>query len=142
MTTRFAGSDSAMASLFGGMQSPEYDKLSKLGLQALSSTRQAGMKGDVMAQTADINAQAMVDAAEYGAAATEARGKAAGQSSLFSGIGSGISGIVGGIGSMGTSGGATPASYGASTFGGVGIGNNYGSAFRPGGSISNFGLGF
>jgi len=58
------------------------------------------------------------------------------------GISSGIQGIVGGFGSMGTAAGAMPASYGASTFGGTSVGSKYSSAFTPGGSVGNFGLGF
>ena len=43
---------------------------------------------------------------------------------------------------MGTAAGAMPASYGASTFGGTSVGSKYSSAFTPGGSVGNFGLGF
>ena len=139
---RFAGSDSAMQSLFGKMSNITPGKLENLGTEARSSTRTTETEADFMVDKAGIDAEAMVKAAKYGAEATKAQGEAAGQSSMMGGISSGISGIIGGFGSMGTSGGAAPASYGASTFGGTGIGNKYAGAFAPGGSISNFGLNF
>ena len=129
---RFAGSDSAMQSLFGKMSNITPGKLENLGTEARSSTRNAQTEGDFMVDKADIDAEAMVKAAKYGAEATKAQGQAAGQSSMMGGISSGISGLIGGFGSMGTSGGATPASYGASTFGGTSIGNNYSSGFGMG----------
>ncbi len=84
-----------------------------------------------MGENANIEAEAMVKAGEYGAEATKAQGQAAGQSSMIGGISSGISGLIGGFASMGNTGGATPASYGASTFGGTSIGNKYAKAFFP-----------
>jgi len=110
--TRFAGSDSAMQSLFGNMSNITPGKLENLGTEARSSTRNAITEGDFMVDKADIDAEAMVKAAKYGAEATRAQGQSAGQQGLMGGISSGISGIMGGIGSMGTSGGASPATYG------------------------------
>ena len=114
---RFAGSDSAMQSMFGKMSNYTPGVIQDMGTKALSSTRQAETKADFMTSKADIDAEALVKGAEYGAEAIVAQGKAQGQtagnSSLMSGISSGISGIMGGIGSMGITGGAAPATYGA-----------------------------
>tara|TARA_R110002012_G_scaffold105556_1_gene246493 strand:- start:266 stop:691 length:426 start_codon:yes stop_codon:yes gene_type:complete len=136
---RFAGSDSAMQSMFGNMSNYTPGVIQDMGTKALSSMKQAETEADFMTSKAGIDAEALVKGAEYGAEAIKAQGKAQGQtagnSSLMSGISSGISGIMGGIGSMGTSGGAMPASYGASTFGGTDIGNRYAGAFTPGGSL-------
>ncbi len=107
---RFAGSDSAMQSLFGKMSNITPGKIENLGTKARSSTRTTETQADFMVDKAGIDAEAMVKAAEYGAESTKAQGQAAGQSSMMGGISSGISGIVGGFGSMGTSGGAAPAS--------------------------------
>ena len=131
MTTRFAGSDSAMASLFGGVKSPEYDKLANLGIEARGQNEQTAMEADAYARKSQKEAQGLVDQAEFGAEATRAQGAAQGQSSMMSGLSSGIQGIVGGFGSMGGSGGATPSSY---AYGGL----NSGGAFAPG-ALSNKG---
>ena len=107
---RFAGSDSAMQSLFGKMSNYTPGEIEDLGTKALSSTRQATTEADFMVDKAGIDAEALVEGAKYGAEATKAQGKAAGQQGMMGGITSGISGLIGGFGSMGTSGGATPAS--------------------------------
>lgn len=140
--TRFAGSDSAMKSLFGKMSNITPGKTEDLGVQARSSTRNAMTEGDAMVDMAGINAEATLAQAAAGASAIKAGGEAQGQAGMMGGISSGIQGIVGGFGSMGTAGGAQPASYGASTFGGTSVGSKYAGAFAPGGKISNFGLGF
>ena len=101
---RFAGSDSAMQSMFGNMSNYTPGVIQDMGTKALSSTRQAETKADFMTSKADIDAEALVKGAEYGAEAIVAQGKAQGQtagnSSLMSGISSGISGIAGGLASM------------------------------------------
>ena len=105
---RMAGS--AMASMFGDQQSPRYDELSNIGIQGRSQERTTATAADAQARMSDINADATTQMAKINADATKAAGQAAGQSAMISGIASGISGIAGGLGSMGTSGGATPAS--------------------------------
>ena len=121
---RFAGSDSAMQSLFGKMSNITPGKLENLGTETRSSTRNAQTEGDFMVDKANIDAEAMVKAAKYGADATRAQGQAAGQSSMMGGISSGISGIIGGFGSMGTSGGAVPASSSMSGYSYSDFGNS------------------
>ena len=66
---RFAGSNSAMQSLFGKMSNYTPGKIEDLGTKALSSTRQATTQADFMVDKADIDAEALVKAAEYGAEA-------------------------------------------------------------------------
>ena len=105
---RMAGS--AMASLFGDQQSPRYDQLGQMGMQARSQERATATAADAQAAMSDIKADATRQMAEANAGAIEAQGSANAQSSMASGIGGMISGIAGGLGSMGTSGGATPAS--------------------------------
>ena len=143
--TRFAGSDSAMASLFGGMKTPEYDKLANLGIEARGQTEQTAMKADATARKAQKEAQGLVDQAEFAGAATKAQAAAQSQSSMMSGLMGGIGSIASaGIGSMGSTGGAMPSSYGASTFGSgyASQGNKYAGAFAPGNGLSTFGMKF
>lgn len=144
---RFAGSNSAMQSMFGNMSNYTPGVIQDLGTKALSSTKQAETEADFMTSKAGIDAEALVKGAEYGAeslkAQGKAQGKAAGHSSLMSGISSGISGIMGGIGSMGTSGGAMPASSTMSGYNYSDFGNSMNAnPFASSGSISNFGLKF
>ena len=141
---RFAGSDSAMASLFGGVKSPEYDKLANLGTESRGMLEQTAMQSDAHVRKSEKQAEGLIEQAEHAGAAAKAQGAAQGQSSMMSGISSGIAGIAGGFGSMGGTGGAMPSSYGASTFGSgyASMGNNYAGAFAPGNGLSNFGMRF
>ena len=108
---RFAGANSAIQSMFGGNQSPRYDEMAELGVQGRSMERNAATGADAQAEMADLEADAMVKAAKFGAQATKAQGAAAGQSAMFGGISSGIGSIAGGLGSMGSS---SPAPTGVS----------------------------
>ena len=110
---RMAGS--AMASMFGGQQSPRYDELSNIGIQGRSKERTTATAADAQARMSDIQADATTKIAGFNADAIKAGGQAAGQSAMVSGIASGISGLAGGLGSMGTTGGATPATMSVSS---------------------------
>ncbi len=133
--TRFAGSDSAMASLFGGGTGLELDKLANLGTQSRAQNEQTAMEADAHVRKSEKQAQGLLDQAEFGASATRAQGAAAGQQSMMSGLSSGIQGIAGGLGSMGGTGGATPSSY---AYGGL----SNGGAFAPSGMNSRFNVPF
>lgn len=75
------------------------DSLSHAGAKSRSTENQASMISDAHVAKADIFGDAQIEAAKYGASATRAQGAAAGQSSMFSGLGSMASGIAGGIAS-------------------------------------------
>ncbi len=122
--TRFAGSDSAMASLFGGGTGLELDKLANIGTQARAKNEQTAMEADAHVRKKEKEAQGLIDQAEFGGEATRAEGAAAGQQSMMSGLSSGIQGIAGGFASMGGTGGATPSSF---SFGDL----SSGGAFAP-----------
>ena len=133
---RFAGSDSAMASLFGGVKSPEYDKLANLGTESRGMLEQTAMQADAHVRKSEKQAEGLIEQAEYAGAAAKAQGAAQGQSSMMSGISSGIAGIAGGFGSMGGTGGATP----SSSYGYAGL--NSGGAFAPSATNSQFNVPF
>ena len=114
--TRFAGSDSAMQSLFGKMSNITPGETEDLGVQARSATRNAMTEGDAMVDMAGINAEATLAQAAAGASAIKAGGEAQAQAGMMGGISSGIAGIAGGFGSMGNSGGAAPATGGYGKF--------------------------
>lgn len=91
---RFAGSQ-----LSNFIDGTNFDNIAKMGHQSRAHVDNASMVADGLVDQADINAEARIEAAKYGADATRAEGAAAGQSSMFSGLGSMASGIAGGIGS-------------------------------------------
>ena len=97
---RFAGSDSAMASLFGGVKSPEYDELANLGTKARAQEEQTAMEADSFVAQSRNKARAIEEGAKYAAEATRAQG----QANMFSGA-MGALGSLGsaGIGAMGSS---------------------------------------
>ena len=108
---RFAGSESAMASMFGDMGSPEYDQQAAVGIEGNSLQRQMRSKSEAMALGAANMGKSAVASAEAQAEAIEAQGAAQGQASMASGLAGGIGSIAKGFGSMmGTGGGVTPAS--------------------------------
>jgi hypothetical protein len=90
---RFAGSDSAMASLFGGVKSPEYDELANLGTKARAQEEQAAMEADSFVAQSRNKARAIEEGAKYAAEATRAQG----QANMFSGA-------MGALGSLGSAG--------------------------------------
>ena len=94
---RFAGSDSAMASLFGGVKSPEYDELANLGTKARAQEEQAAMEADSFVAQSRNKARAIEEGAKYAAEATRAQG----QANMFSGA----MGALGSLGSAGIGGG-------------------------------------
>ena len=98
---RFAGSDSAMASLFGGVKSPEYDELANLGTKARAQEEQTAMEADSFVAQSRNKARAIEEGAKYAAEATRAQG----QANMFSGA-MGALGSLGsaGIGAMGSGG--------------------------------------
>ena len=115
---RFAGSDSAMASLFGGGTGLELDKLANLGTKARAQNEQSAMEADAYGRKAAKQAQGIVDQGE--AEADMIRSQASSQDSQgwASAIGGFGQQVLGGLGSMGGAGGAVPASYSGGTFGG------------------------
>ena len=118
---RFAGSDSAMAAMFGGDPAkPRFDQMAQIGVQGQSKQRQTAFAADAHAEQSDINAAATIDIAKANAAATRAAGAAQGQSSMMSGLAGGIGSIFGSLGSVGA---ATPVSTTAS-------GISYSSLFK------------
>jgi hypothetical protein len=126
--TRFAGSDSAMASLFGGVKSPEYDELANIGTKARAQEKQTAMEADSMVAQSRNKARAIEEGAQYAADAARAQG----QANMF-GSAMGALGSLGsaGIGAMGSGGGfnygTTKIGAGGGSVGGIGtFGPNYG----------------
>ena len=108
---RFAGSDSAMAAMFGADPAkPRFDQMSQIGVQGQSKQRQTAFAADAYAEKSDINAAATIDIAKANAEATKAAGAAQGQASAVSGIAGGIGSMFGSLGSLGGGMGAKPAS--------------------------------
>ena len=96
---RFAGSDSAMASLFGGVKTPEYDKLANLGIEARGQEEQSAMEADSFVAQSRNKAKAIEEGARYAAEATRAQG----QASMFGGAMSALGSLgSAGIGAMGS----------------------------------------
>ena len=126
--TRFAGSNSAMASLFGGMKSPEYDKLANVGTQARAQNEQSAMEADSFVEQSRNKARAIEEGAKYAAEASKAQG----QANMF-GSAMGALGSLGsaGIGAMGSNSGLS-SGYSFSDFAGSGGGG----AFAPGASFN------
>ncbi len=94
---RFAGSQ-----LSNFISGTNFDNIGKAGITSRANENNARRVSDAYVDMADINADATVQSAKYGASATRAQGAAAGQSSMFSGLGSMASGIAGGFASMGS----------------------------------------
>jgi hypothetical protein len=91
---RFAGSQ-----LSNFIDGTNFDNIGKAGITSRANENNARMVSDAYVEQADINADATVKAAKFGASATKAQGAAAGQSAMFSGLGSMASGIAGGFAS-------------------------------------------
>ena len=94
---RYAGTQ-----LSNFMDNDSFDNISKTAAKSRSQERMAYDKSQGLVDQADINAEATIQAAKYGASATRAQGAAAGQASIASGIGSLASGIAGGFANMPT----------------------------------------
>ena len=95
---RFAGTE--LSNYMGTM---DYSGLAGMSQKGRSMERRATMEGEAMVANAGVDSLAKMKSAEFGAEAIAAEGKAAGQSSMFSGLGSMFSGLAGGISSMGSS---------------------------------------
>jgi len=93
---RFAGTQ-----ISNFMDNDSFDNISKTAAKSRSQERMAYDQSEGLVDQADINAEATIQAAKYGASATRAEGAAAGQSSMFAGLGNMASGIAGGIANMG-----------------------------------------
>ena len=94
---RFAGSQ-----LSNFISGTNFDNIGKAGITSRANENNARRVSDAYVDMADINADATVKAAKFGASATRAEGAAAGQSAMFSGLGSMASGIAGGFASRPT----------------------------------------
>ena len=125
---RFAGSDSAMASLFGGVKSPEYDELANIGTKARAQEKQTAIEADSMVAQSRNKARAIEEGAQYAADAARAQG----QANMF-GSAMGALGSLGsaGIGAMGSN-PRVSSGYSFSDFAGSGGGG----AFAPGASFN------
>ena len=93
---RFAGTQ-----ISNFMDNDSFDNISKTAAKSRSQERMAYDQSEGLVDQADINAEATIQAAKYGASATRAQGAAAGQSSMFAGLGSMASGIAGGLANRG-----------------------------------------
>ncbi len=109
--------------------------MASMGINAREHERTAGHEAEGIVAGAGIGAMAKVGAAKYGAAATEAEGRYAGQSSMVNGLMSGISrGVTAGLKVPGNDPTPTGFNYnktkfgaGGGTVGGMGtLGPNYG----------------
>ncbi len=102
--TRMAGANPKIAAIFGGGDfGLKNDAVNNAAFQDRSALQMAATNADAKAAIGEKEAEAMVEAAEYGAAATRAQGAAAGQSAMFGGLSSGISSLAGGFANMGSS---------------------------------------
>ncbi len=131
---RFAASKGIDLNQF--MDGIDTTSMSSMGINAREHERTAGHEAEGIVAGAGIGAMAKVGAAKYGAAATEAEGRYAGQSSMVNGLMSGItSGVSAGLKvpgndptpSPGFSYNKTKFGAGGGTVGGIGtLGPNYG----------------
>ena len=97
-----AGANPKIAAIFGGGDfGLKNDAVNNAAFQDRSALQMAATNADAKAAIGEKDAEAMVEAAEYGAAATRAQGAAAGQSAMFGGLSSGISSLAGGFANMG-----------------------------------------
>ena len=115
---RFAGTQ-----LTNFIDPTNFDAIGKSSIMGNSLENRAAMQSEAYVDRADIKALADIEAAKFGASATRAQGAAQGQSSMFSGLASGVGSIAGGFANMGGAGGAggygLPASATAPTQTGV-----------------------
>ena len=122
--TQMAGTNPKLAAIFGGGGfGMKTGAMNNAAFQDRSALQMAATNADAQAAIGEKDAEAMIEAAKYGAAATRAQGAAAGQSAMFGGLSSGISSLAGGFAGMG----------GGSSFGS--------SAMSPGGSAGVAGIG-
>ncbi len=89
---RFAGSQ-----LSNFIDPSNFDAISKTSMQGRSTERMYQAGAEATVEKADIDAEAMIKSAKYGASATRAQGSAAGQSAMMGGIASGIGSLAGGF---------------------------------------------
>ena len=89
---RFAGTQ-----ISNFMDNDSFDNISKTAAKSRSQERMAYDQSEGLVDRADINAEATIQAAKYGASATRAQGAASGQMGIASGIGNLASGIAGGL---------------------------------------------
>ena len=99
---RFAGSPQIASFMNSKM---DFGDTAQAGQKANAEQRISATQADAAVGRADIEANAMLEAAKLGAEATAAQADAAKQSSIFGGIGSAVSGIAGGLFSGGGGGG-------------------------------------
>ena len=128
---RFAGSDSAMQSLFGNMSKNTPGVLEDLGTKTRSSTRNAVTEGQFNIDKAKIDAEAIKEGAQIKADAIRSQNQSNMMGDIFGAVGS----IAGGLGSMGGGGGEGFGSFGSGAFGSGGygdIGDKYSGAFTSG----------
>jgi len=90
---RFAGTQ-----LTNFIDPTNFDPIGKSFINGQSMQNQAVMKGEGLVDRTDIQAEAEIEAAKFGASATRAQGAAQGQASMFSGLSSGIGSLAGGFG--------------------------------------------
>ena len=105
---RFAASPQVASFLNQGMN---FGDLHKSGQKTQAEQRITATQADAAVAAADLRAEAMIEAAKHGASATRAQGEAAGQSSMFGGITSGLSSLAGGFIGGGGFGGGSAANY-------------------------------
>lgn len=129
---RFAGSDSAMQSLFGNMSKNTPGVLEDLGTKTRSSTRNAVTEGQFNIDKAKIDAEAIKEGAQIQASAIRSQNQSNMMGDIFGAVGS----IAGGLGSMGGGGGGGGfGSFGSGAFGSKGYagqGDKYSGAFSSG----------
>ncbi len=94
---RFAGTQ-----LTNFFDPSNFDAVGKSSIMGGAKENMASMQSKALIDKSEIAADAMIEAAKYGADATRAQGAAQGQSSMFSGLGSMASGIAGGFASRPT----------------------------------------
>ena len=105
---RFAASSPAVEAygLYSGFEPVAVGRAALLGRNLQKRTN---MAAESAVKGTQLETDAMVEAAEYGADATVAQGAAAGQASMMSGLSSGISSIAGAIPGIGGTASSTPA---------------------------------
>ena len=133
--TRMAGANPKIAAIFGGGDfGLKNDAVNNAAFQDRSALQMAATNADAKAAIGEKEAEAMVEAAKHGAAATRAQGAAAGQSAMFGGLSSGISSLAGGFASSGGFGGGgglnsgITGSVGGDGGAAAGYFNNYGDS--------------
>ncbi len=89
---RFAG-----IQLSNFMDDANFDGISKTATTSRANERMAVDQAAGLAEQADINAEATIKSAKFGASATVAQGAAQGQSAMFGGIANGIGSVAAGF---------------------------------------------